>query len=288
MSIKHKGGGGGGGHGGSAWVITFADLVSLLMAFFVMLLSFSVQDEQKVAVVAGSMRDAFGVQPISRRAGMIERDGNPERDYAKDMSPEPMRAETEFANKSRPEHSKQGQEANTYVQERTDAEREKQFALAAASLKQAFQDKPDITALSDNIIVQPRENGLDIVIADQDGRPMFPEGSKYPYEATRKAIAAMAPLLEKMPNQVVITGHTAAGGAYPDPNYGKWDLSFDRANVTRRILEEFGLGDDHIAGVEGKADAQPFFPNDPYLSANERVTITLLYAKPPVPAGLAP
>src|SRR5690606_29835556 len=131
-------------------------------------------------------------------------------------------------------------------------------------------------------------DGLNIVIADQDGRAMFPEGSKYPYEVTRKAIAAMAPLLQKLPNQVRITGHTAAGGTYQNPRYGPWELSFDRANVTRQILEEFGLSGDRVEAVVGRADTDPFFPNDPYLSANQRVSIELIYEEPPVPADLAP
>jgi chemotaxis protein MotB len=287
MALKKKGHGGGGGHG-AAWVITFADLVSLLMAFFVMLLSFSVQDQEKAAVVAGSMKDAFGVQPISRKAGMIEREGNPQRDFAKNLSPQDMAAATEFANNSNPAHAKQGQEANTYVNDKTDPERAAQFALAAASLKQAWQDKPEITSLSDNIIVQQDQQGLNIIIADQDGRAMFPEGSKYPYEMTRKAIAAMAPALEKMPNQIRVSGHTAAGAIYPNPRYGKWDLSFDRANVARQILEEFGLSADRVDSVVGKGETEPFFPNDPYLAANQRVMITLLYEKPPVPADLKP
>ena len=117
---------------------------------------------------------------------------------------------------------------------------------------------------------------------------MFPEGSKYPFEMTRKAIAAMAPLLEKLPSRIRISGHTAAGGTYDNPRYGPWELSFDRANVTRQILEEFGVSDDHIESVVGRADADPFFPNDPYLSANQRISITLLDEKPPVPVDLKP
>ncbi len=285
--MARKGHGGGGGHGGS-WVISFADLMSLLMAFFVMLLSFSVQDEEKLNMAAGSVQNAFGIQPYSDMTGMIERHGNPQRDFLKQMAPDPMIATTEFANVSQPEHERQGQEANTYAKERTAIERAQQFALAAASLKQAWQDLPDITAISKNLILEETEEGLNIVISDQDGRAMFPEGGKYPYEITRRAIAAMAPALEKLPNQIRISGHTAAGATYDNPRYGAWELSFDRANVARQILEEFGLSDDRIQAVVGRGDADPFFPNDPYLSANQRVAITVMFEKPPVPVGLAP
>lgn len=280
-------GGGGGAHGGS-WVISFADLMSLLMAFFVMLLSFSVQDQEKLNMAAGSVQNAFGIEPFSDMTGMIERRGNPQRDFLKHVDASETEASTEFATQDQPSHESQGQEANTFARERTELERAAQFALAAASLKQAWQDLPDITTISDNIMMEETDEGLNIVIADQEGRAMFPEASKYPYEVTRKAIAAMAPALRKLPNAIQITGHTAAGVKFDNPRYGKWELSFDRANVTRQILEEFGMPPDRIQSVVGRGDTDPFFPNDPYLSANQRVSILVVFEEPPVPADLQP
>jgi chemotaxis protein MotB len=286
MGARRKGGGDG-GHGGS-WVISFADLMSLLMAFFVMLLSFSVQDQEKLNMAAGSVQNAFGIAPFSSLAGMIERNGNPERDFLKHTSPDETEASTEYSSEDNPEHENQGIEANTFSHERTDIDRAAQFSLAAASLKQAWQDLPDITAVSDNIILEQTDEGLNILIADQEGRAMFPEGSKYPYEMTRKAIAAMAPLLQQLPNRIRVTGYTAAGGIYDNPRYGPWELSLDRANVTRQILAEFGLSDHRIQAVAGHGDTDPFYPNDPYLSANQRVSILVVYEEPPVPMGLKP
>src|SRR5258705_11299180 len=66
-------------HGGHGWFVTFADLMALLLAFFVMLVAFSTQDTAKLKIVAGSMRDAFGVQSESRFSGVIESDGMPTR-----------------------------------------------------------------------------------------------------------------------------------------------------------------------------------------------------------------
>jgi chemotaxis protein MotB len=278
----------GGGHGGSTWVVSFADLMALLMAFFVMLLSFSIQDQEKLNIAAGSVQDAFGIQPWSDMSGMIERSGNPQRDYLKNMGPGETEAATEFATVDNPLNEMQGQEANTFSKERTAVERQAQYSLASASLKQAWKDLPDITSFSDHISMEDTEEGLNIVLGDRDGAPMFPEGSKYPYEITRKAIAAMAPSLQKMPNRIRVSGHTAAGATYVNPRYGAWELSFDRANVTRIILQEFGLSSDRIEGVAGKADTEPFFINEPYLSANQRVSILLIYEKPPVPVDLKP
>lgn len=270
------------------WLVTFADLMSILVAFFVLLISFSIQDQEKLQVVAGSMKDAFGILAVERKSGVIEKDGNPERKYLRQVSNEETEAETEYSDVDHDDFSQQGSEANTYKIERTEVEHPAEYSLASATLKQAWQDLPEITNVSDNLIVQDTEEGTNIVIADQQGRAMFPEGSKYPFEETRKAIAAMAPILAQMPNPIRITGHTAAGATYTNPRYGRWELSSDRANAVRAILEEFGVSSDRIFSVVGRGDAEPFFPNDPYLATNQRVSILLVEEKPPVPVELAP
>jgi len=147
---------------------------------------------------------------------------------------------------------------------------------------------PQVSEISQNLRVEETKDGLNIKIMDEAGRRMFPEKSKYPIEAVRAAVAAMAPILEKLPNQISISGHTAGGTQFDDPRYGAWELSMDRADVIRQILGEFGLSDDRIAAVTGHASQQPLFADDPFLAANERVEITVLFANPPVPPNLAP
>lgn len=284
MRPRKKGHGGSGGHG---WYISFADLMSLLMAFFVMLLSMSNTEQPKFQEAVGSIQDAFGMTRDSALAGIIERNGNPQRDAARSISADDKDAQTEFSTVEAENINAEGQEADTTSPDRTDTMRADMFSLAAASLKQAWQDRPDITNIADNLIVEQNEEGLNIVISNQTGAAMFPEGSKYPYEATRKAIAAMAPALAAMPNQIRIQGFTAAGSLYTSDNYGPWELSFDRANAVRQILSEFGVSASRFQSVVGRAETDPFFPNDPYLAANERVSITLLFDKPPVPIEMS-
>src|SRR5690554_1598305 len=79
------------------WLVTFADLMSILVCFFVLIISFSIQDEHKLQVVAGSMRDAFGVVQTFSRAAVIERDGNPEREFLKSVTDQPVELETHFS-----------------------------------------------------------------------------------------------------------------------------------------------------------------------------------------------
>ena len=284
MARKQKCGGG----GAPEWLVTFADLMSLLVCFFVLIISFSIQDKQKLQVVAGSMRDAFGIKVESRHRGMIEVEGIPMRKFVKKVSPVDQRKNSDFENIRNDNRTKQGPEANTYDIEATDVERARQFATAAASLRQAWQEMPEISELSKNIIIEENQDGLNIMLVDQDGRAMFPEGSKYPYETTRMLLAKMAPVLRRMPNRIQITGHTTSGSTYVDPNYTGWDLSADRANATRRILSEFGLPDDRFYEVVGKSDTEPLFPNDPYLAANRRISILLMAEEPPLPRGYTP
>jgi len=270
------------------WLLTFADLMSILVVFFVLLISFSIQDTEKLQIVSGSVKDAFGIRQEEQRAGVVERDGNPERDFVKRLATLEREENTEFASERNDENQAQGPNANTFKIPSNEIEQANRFSLAAATLRQAWRELPDITSVSDNLIVQQTDEGLNILIADQEGRSMFPEGSKYPYEITRQAIAAIAPVLAQLPNQIRISGHTAAGSMYPNPRYGKWELSSDRANSIRAILEEFGLNSDRVHSVVGQADAEPFFPNNPYLDANQRVSILIMNEDPPVPPELRP
>lgn len=285
MAKKKKAGG---GSGIPEWLVTFADLMSILVCFFVLIISFSIQDDEKLQVVAGSLKDAFGVIKIQARAGIIERDGNPQRDFVKTVTTEEQNVQTEFADVRHPDRAKQGPEANTHDIERSEVKIPRQFALATTTLRQAWQELPEITFVADNLLIEETEEGLHIQIVDQEGRSMFPEASKYPYEATRQAIEIMTPILKSLPNQIRVTGHTASGATYNASAYGPWELSSDRANVVRRLMEEFGLPPERIFSVVGKGDVEPLFPNDPYLAANRRISILVMQESPPVPIGLEP
>ena len=275
MAKKKRGEAHGGGHG---WFVTFADLMGLMMSFFVMLVAFSTQDQQKLKIVAGSMRDAFGVQE-ARYAGIIESDGIPTRPRLKNSDHIPPE---ESSNTPTPDQ----QERSRINGAKLKVDRE--FALASASLRQALQDMPELTEISKHIMFEETKEGLNLEIIDQDGRSMFADGSKQPYERTRRLIEKLAIPLKQTPLRVSIIGHTAAGFVPVKSDYGPFELSADRANVIRQILEREGLPTAHIFAVSGKADTQPLFPDDPSLSANRRVTITLMREDPPLPPDLKP
>ncbi len=276
MARKKNHDGHAGGHG---WFVTFADLMGLLMSFFVMLTAFSTQDQQKLTIVAGSMREAFGVQTEARYSGVIESDGLPTRPKLRNAAHVPPE---EASNTPTPEWDDNKRTAGAKM--KTDRE----FALASASLRQALQDMPELTEISKHIMFEETKQGLNLEIIDQDGRSMFADGSKEPYERTRLLLQKLAVPLKATPLRVSITGHTAAGFVPSRTGYDGFDLSADRANMVRQILEREGLPAGHIFAVSGKADTQPLFPDDPSLAANRRVTITLMREDPPLPPNLKP
>jgi chemotaxis protein MotB len=284
-------------HHGGAWKIAYADFVTAMMAFFLLLWLISMTTpEQKKGLadyfappnVSESNSGAGGVmggQAFSADGAKIAVDSS------KDALTAPESSQAGPQLESRGGTDDAGGSPNEATRAATvslNSQYNSDFHAAAASIRQAWQADPDITTISDSLLVEETEEGLNIQIVDQEGRPMFPEGSKYPYEETRRAIAALAPILEKQSSPISISGHTAAGATYPNPRYGAWDLSSDRANTVRAILGEFGLSNDRLHSVTGMASADPLFPNDPYLAGNGRVEITVQYEAPPVPAGLAP
>jgi chemotaxis protein MotB len=273
---RRKDGGHGGGHG---WFVTFADLMGLMMAFFVMLVAFSTQDQAKLQVVAGSMRDAFGVQDHVRYSGIIEVLGLPTRPKLKNAAHiDPSEAS---ATPSPDEHDRQRTYGARFKEDRN-------FALASASLRQALQEMPEIAEASKHIMMEETKHGLNIEIVDQDGRSMFPDGLKEPYERTRKLIQKIAPALKAMPYRISIVGHTATSNMPTKPGYGPWELSADRANAVREILAGEGVPNGHIYMVAGRADTDPLFPDNPSMAPNRRVTITLMREEPPIPPDLKP
>lgn len=271
------------GGGVPEWLVTFADLMSLLVCFFVLIISFSIQDKEKMQVVAGSMREAFGIKFESRKAGIIEVEGAPVRDFVKSVSQKPREKDTDFSDTDHRMNRMQGPEANTYNIEKANVERPRHFATAAASLRQAWQEMPEITDLSHNIQVEETPEGLNIQLVDEEGRSMFRQGSAEPNERARLLLAKMAPVLRKMPNRITITGHTDSSRMYSDPNYTLWDLSADRAKAARQILSDNGIPHDRFFAISGRADAEPLFPEDPLLAANRRVSILLMAEAPPYP-----
>jgi chemotaxis protein MotB len=292
-------------HHGGAWKIAYADFVTAMMAFFLLLWLISMTTpEQKKGIadyfappnVSESTSGAGGVLGGTAYDQLQARMSGSNTEAKTATSPDserkrgPMvavRGGSQATDKSQAHAAAAPAYASSSEVDLT-SHFDQAFAGAAASIMQAWHALPDITDISDSLVLEQTKQGLNIKIEDQNGRPMFVRGSKELTPDAKEAIAAIAPVLQRLPNQISIAGFTQAGMSYPTVDYGPWELSSDRANVVRDTLGEYGLNNDHVASVTGRGTADPLFPNDPYLSANDRVEITLLYQNPPVPPGLNP
>ena len=232
--------------------------------------------------MAGSMRDAFGVQKESHYSGVEESEGLATRYLLKNAAH--IRPEDLSVTPTPDEHgsSVTGGHGSGVGNDRA-------FALAAATLRQALADLPELTEASKRIMIEETKEGLNIEVVDQDGRSMFPQGSKEPYERTRALIKKLAGPLKATPYRISITGHTSGSASLtPAGLWTCWTLSTDRANAVRQILEQEDYPTTSIYEVAGKADFYPLFPDHPSVAPNRRVTITLMRETPPMPPGLQP
>ncbi|MFN8828980.1 MAG: flagellar motor protein MotB [Labrys sp. (in: a-proteobacteria)] len=270
-------------HGGHGWFVTFADLMGLLMSFFVMLTAYSTMDQAKLEKVAGSMAEAFGVIKESRLSGIVELDGVPTRPNTKAVEQiDPSEATDHPA----PRH-REVREDGTH-----DPRVRQGFDSASTSIRQALQSSPELAALSRQVVVEETPEGLSIELVDQDGRAMFADGSSQPNARTQAVLEAIAPVLAHLPNAITITGHTAwngVDGRRVDGDMGMhWRLSAERAIAIHDVLARSGIQEDRFAAVVGKADSEPMIADDPALSVNRRVSILLANAAPPIPVGIGP
>jgi chemotaxis protein MotB len=157
-----------------------------------------------------------------------------------------------------------------------------EFAHAAEAIRQSVQDNPDLANLSHQVMLEQTPQGLRIQLVDQDGRPMFQQGSAEPMAYTKKLLAVVGQVIDNLPNRVSISGHVSGN----DSQGGDaWELSSARANAARALLQSGGLPSDRIYEVAGKAGSEPLLPEDPSASANRRLSILLMREAPPAPPG---
>ncbi len=265
-------------HHGGAWKIAYADFVTAMMAFFLLmwLVNMTTQ-EQKIGL------SEYFAPGSTTGAGGILMGTAP--DQSGDKSSTPRNAPRGASGQEDGAGPTSSGRASDRDVSRSVADIQANHS-AMTSIRQALQQMPDIAELSNNIMIEQTEEGVNVSLVDEDGRSMFPEGSVHPYERTRRVLEALAPTLRLLPNQLSVTGHTAAAGPGSVRAVDPWSLTAGRAVAVREILSGAGFPNDRFVSVAGRADTEPVFPDNPYLAANRRVTITLLNAEPPLPPSV--
>jgi chemotaxis protein MotB len=300
--IKRIKKGGHGGHHGGAWKVAYADFVTAMMAFFLLMwLINTTTPEQKRGIadyfapqsIAQTLSGSGGVLggrvmgEESARAGgaaSVFQKNSPSSPSAKTKSTHAQTSQggaSSADGQSTDSDTKSGDNSNNSSASAQDGE----FAHAAEAIHQAIADNPDLAQLSKQVIMEQTPEGLRIQLVDQDGRPMFQQGTAEPMPYTKRLIAEIGKVIDRLPNRVSISGHTEAK-PFSGPNgMTNWELSSARANMGRALLAQGGLNGDRVYEVSGKAGSEPLLPEDPNASANRRLSITLLREAPPVPPG---
>jgi chemotaxis protein MotB len=277
-----------GGHHGGAWKVAYADFVTAMMAFFLLMWLINTSSPDQKRGIADYFAPASVSASTSGAGGILGGTALGE-DGAMQKGATPIFETTASATSPPTTTSDEsGRGSSTTVDRPADdalAKREAaEFTQAEISLRQALQDMPELAELSRNIIVDQTPEGLRIQLVDQEGRPMFAPGSSVPNDRARLILQAASRIVQALPNRIAISGHTDAS-PNADPRNSNWELSAARANAARRVLLSAGLGEDRIAEVTGKAGSDPLFPDDPYQAANRRIAIVLQRASSPMPDG---
>ena len=243
--IVKKGGHGKHGHHGGAWKVAYADFVTAMMAFFLVMWIVGQSNPMK-AGVAGYFRDP-GVfeRGTGGSAGIMP--GAPRGITA----PTPTPNDTDIA------------VAKEVLEQ------------AAQRLREAIEQLPDFSKIKDRVEIEVTPEGLRIELIDTANDSFFKVGSAALHEDSKLLLGVIAGELGKIPNRVAVEGHTDGRAFEGRGGYGNWELSADRANSARRAMTESGLRPDQVDTVRGYADRRPRIAGDPLDARNRRISIVV-------------
>ena len=282
----------GGGHHGGAWKVAYADFVTAMMAFFLLMwLINTTSPDQKRGIA-----DYFAPASVSKSKqgsdGMLggtsfqddgARSGGTNRPMPESkQTASKRRTSTKNPGSTKDEKAKSKEVSKSALSKAIAMREQAQFERAEQSLRQAMQDMPDLAALSKHVVIDQTPEGLRIQIVDQEGRAMFAAASNKPLPRAEKILSAVSKVIMQLPNRISVSGHT---GDMPTgiEGYSNWELSSDRANAARQILQNSGLDAERVFQVSGKAGSEPLYPDDPDLPGNRRISIVLLRESPVLP-----
>ncbi|MFN3878826.1 MAG: flagellar motor protein MotB [Brevundimonas sp.] len=274
----------GGGHHGGAWKVAYADFVTAMMAFFLLMWLINTTDPEQKRGIAEYFAPASVSETTSGSGGILGGtslgDDGPKssgsQSVLEELAPEaPATDQTGSSLSSASDAALQAE-----IQKREAAE----FASAAESLRQAMQSMPELAELSKQLIVDQTPEGLRIQLVDQEGRSMFDNNSSRPNARAQVLLRAVSKVINQLPNRISITGHTSAtAGSNRASAPADWSLSSERANGSRLVLQSAGVDPDRVYSVAGKAGSDPLYPDDPTLAGNRRIAIVLLREAPVLP-----
>lgn len=266
---------GGHGHHGGAWKIAYADFMTAMMAFFLLMWLLNAVTEKQLQGLADYFAPTTASTSKSGAGGMLGGKVIGEGVLTSNSSSSftPTLPPPTFNNGQNDQSQPVDEEE---LQKAQEAQEQQQFEETAQEIRQAVGRVPELRDLGKNLLIDNTPEGLRIQIIDQDGNAMFPSGSSRMNPNMRKLLGLVATAIKDVPKQVAIAGHTDST-KYADPNgYGNWELSADRALASRRTLVEMGFPDKRVQRVGGRADTDPLVAEDLNNPQNRRISIVLL------------
>lgn len=274
---------GGHAHHGGAWKVAYADFVTAMMAFFLLLWLLSVTStEQKMGLAEYftptiGIKDSMGIgfkgglksSEVGRSKNDLVAVGLVHGQVKQGPAPDVSNSQT---GRSDP-NAESAAPAKKPIEMTED---EDEFKTASEGIKQALQDDPDLKDFQNNVIIQDTPEGLKIDMIDDQKKPMFVPGGAVLSEDGKKILDSMARVIAKAPNNISIHGHTDSVGSPLNKQYSNWELSADRANAARRFLSATQLEPDRITKVVGQADKELLTPSEPSSPRNRRITVILI------------
>jgi chemotaxis protein MotB len=251
--IKRKKGGHGGHHGG-AWKVAFADFMTSMMAFFLVMWLVGQKQEVKEAV-AGYFRDPGKFQQEGR-AGVLKgtQGAVPSDDPTIGLKNAPQKRDV-----------------------LPSPQEKQQMAVAANTILKELEKQAEFARLKKNVKIQLTSEGLRIILNEgENDAAFFEPGSAKLLQNSAVILMVIAKELGKINNRIVLEGHTDAG-FIGQTGYTNWELSADRANAARELMEVSGLAQNQVREVRGYADKFPMIAGHPSDPRNRRVTLLVLY-----------
>ncbi|MEG2314097.1 flagellar motor protein MotB [Brevundimonas sp.] len=276
------------GHHGGAWKVAYADFVTAMMAFFLLMWLINTTDPEQKRGIAEYFAPSSVSSSTSGSGGLLGGTSLGDAEGAKGAGSNSVIEQMAPPAPDSPEEAGQSSDLASASESSLRAEIARReaadFASAAESLRQAMQTMPELAELSKQLIIDQTPEGLRIQLVDQEGRSMFENGSSRPNPRAQTLLRAVARVINQLPNRITISGHTSsAAGSNRASAAGDWPLSAARSDASRQVLQAAGVNMDRIYSVNGKAGSDPLYPDDPALAGNRRIAIVLLREAPVLP-----
>lgn len=265
------------GHHGGAWKIAYADFVTAMMAFFLLMWLLGTTDEKTKKGISDYFQNPWSVA-ISSSSG----DGTGDRTHIIQAGGSDMKSQddgqVQQAEETPPPPTPALKEEE--LEKQLEEKEKEKLEKLQAKIEETVQADPNLSEFKDQIKLQSTPEGLKIQIVDAKNRPMFKLASSNIEDYARTILRALASVINELPNKVSIDGHT---DALPFPinksGYSNWELSTDRANVARHELTSGGLAEDKVLRVVGLASSIPYNPQNPIDPMNRRISIIVMNKK---------